>query len=118
MTTVALADPTTDPQEDRAERWAAIAQRRGSLVVLAVLCLIASFSFDAFATGENIRNILLQSSFISVVALGMTFVILTGGIDLSVGSVYALGGVLAAWGAQYGLLGACWCRCSCAAESA
>ncbi len=106
MTTVALADPTTDPQEDRAERWAAIAQRRGSLVVLAVLCLIASFSFDAFATGENIRNILLQSSFISVVALGMTFVILTGGIDLSVGSVYALGGVLAAWGAQYGLLGA------------
>jgi ribose transport system permease protein len=105
-TALTATDPTTDLRPDRAERWAAIAQRRGSLVVLAVLCLIASFSFDAFASGENIRNILLQSSFVSVVALGMTFVILTGGIDLSVGSVYALGGVLAAWGAQYGLLGA------------
>jgi ribose transport system permease protein len=108
MTQATVSQPAGvgDPGAARAERWAAIAQRRGSLVVLAVLCLIASFSFDAFATGENIRNILLQSSFISVVALGMTFVILTGGIDLSVGSVYALGGVLAAWGAQYGLLGA------------
>ena len=44
-----------------------------------------------------------SSSFLAIVALGMTFVIITGGIDLSVGSVFALGGVLAAWGSQYGI---------------
>ena len=90
----------------RYERLAAAAQRRGSLVVLLVTVLVASFAFESFATGDNMRNIALQSSFLAVVALGMTFVILTGGIDLSVGSVYALGGVLAAWASQYGLIAA------------
>ena len=47
---------------------------------------------------------MLQGSFLAVIALGMTFVIISGGIDLSVGSNYALGGVLAAYGAQYGLV--------------
>ncbi len=92
--------------QSRYERLAAAAQRRGSLVVLLITCLVASAVFDKFATGDNLRNIALQSSFISVVALGMTFVILTGGIDLSVGSVFALGGVLAAWAAPYGVLAA------------
>ncbi|HEY0167360.1 MAG TPA: ABC transporter permease [Jatrophihabitans sp.] len=90
--------------ESRYEQLAALAQRRGSLVILVLTVLIASAVFDSFATGANVRNIALQSSFLSVVALGMTFVIITGGIDLSVGSVYALGGVLAAWGSQHGSL--------------
>lgn len=46
----------------------------------------------------------MQASFLAIVALGMTLVIITGGIDLSVGSVFALGGVLAAWASQWGLL--------------
>jgi ribose/xylose/arabinose/galactoside ABC-type transport system permease subunit len=75
-------------------------QRQGALAVLVLLCLVASFQFDSFATGDNIRSIGLQASFLAVIALGMTFVIFTGGIDLSVGSVFALGGVLAAWAAQ------------------
>ncbi len=86
----------------RAEWLAALVQRRGSLVVLALVVLVASFSFDSFATVGNAQNIAIQSSFLAIVALGMTFVIISGGIDLSVGSVYALGGVLAAWGIQYG----------------
>jgi len=82
-------------------------QRQGALAVLVLLCLVASFQFDAFATGDNIRSIGLQASFLAVIALGMTFVIFTGGIDLSVGSVFALGGVLAAWAAQeYGTFAA------------
>ncbi|GAB4081852.1 ABC transporter permease [Modestobacter muralis] len=82
-------------------------QRQGALAVLVLLCLVASFQFDSFATGPNIRSIGLQASFLAVIALGMTFVIFTGGIDLSVGSVFALGGVLAAWAAQeYGTLAA------------
>lgn len=92
--------------ESRYERWAAVVQRRGSLAVLVLVCLVASVAFESFATGDNVRNIALQSSFLAVVALGMTFVIITGGIDLSVGSVFALGGVLAAWASQYGTVAA------------
>jgi ribose/xylose/arabinose/galactoside ABC-type transport system permease subunit len=81
-------------------------QQQGALVVLVLLCAIASVQFDSFATGSNIRSIALQASFLAVIALGMTFVIFTGGIDLSVGSVFALGGVLAAWASQYGTVAA------------
>jgi galactofuranose transport system permease protein len=104
--------PTTlDPDDSvssntmtRAERVAGLVQRRGSIVVLALVVLIASVSFDAFPTIGNAQNIAIQSSFLAIVALGMTFVIISGGIDLSVGSVYALGGVLAAYGIQWGSL--------------
>jgi galactofuranose transport system permease protein len=88
----------------RAERIAGLVQRRGSVVVLALVVLVASVSFDSFATVGNAQNIAIQSSFLAIVALGMTFVIISGGIDLSVGSVYALGGVLAAYGIQWGSL--------------
>jgi ribose/xylose/arabinose/galactoside ABC-type transport system permease subunit len=81
-------------------------QRQGALVVLVLLCAVASFQFDSFASGPNVRSIGLQASFLAVIALGMTFVIFTGGIDLSVGSVFALGGVLAAWASQYGTVAA------------
>ncbi|MGW5047806.1 ABC transporter permease [Streptomyces griseoluteus] len=86
----------------RGDRIAALAQRHGALVALVVLAAVASLSFDSFATGDNLGNIAISSSFLATVALGMTFVIVSGGIDLSVGSVFVLGGVLAAWGSQYG----------------
>ena len=88
----------------RSERVAALAQRHGALAVLLLSLLVASFAFDPFATFDNVAGISIQSSFLIVVAVGMTFVIITGGIDLSVGSVFALGGVVAAWASQYGLL--------------
>ncbi len=90
--------------ESRREVIASTVQRRGSLVVLALTVLVASLYFTSFFTQGNLTNIVLQNSFLAVVALGMTFVILTGGIDLSVGSVYALGGVIAAWGAGHNTL--------------
>ncbi|MFI8347742.1 ABC transporter permease [Streptomyces sp. NPDC085596] len=86
----------------RGDRVAALAQRHGALVALVILAAVASLSFDTFATGDNLGNIAVSSSFLATVALGMTFVIVSGGIDLSVGSVFVLGGVLAAWGSQYG----------------
>ncbi|MEW2318921.1 ABC transporter permease [Streptomyces bauhiniae] len=86
----------------RGDRVAALAQRHGALVALVVLAAVATLSFDSFATGDNLGNIAISSSFLATVALGMTFVIVSGGIDLSVGSVFVLGGVLAAWGSQYG----------------
>ncbi|MFD6416225.1 ABC transporter permease [Streptomyces sp. NPDC060194] len=97
-------DQDTDMGASRSERLSALAQQHGALAVLVIVTLVASLSFDSFATGDNFSNMAVTSSFLAVVALGMTFVILTGGIDLSVGSVFALGGVLAAWGSRHGTL--------------
>ncbi|MGO8499839.1 ABC transporter permease, partial [Rhizobium ruizarguesonis] len=60
-------------------------------IFLAFLLLVGglSFSNEFFLTGGNISNGLLQTSINGVLAIGMTFVILTRGIDLSVGSVVA-----------------------------
>ncbi len=88
----------------RKERAASLVQRRGSIVVLVLVVVVAALSFESFATVGNAQNVALRSSFLAIIALGMTFVIISGGIDLSVGSVYALGGVLAAYGIQWGSL--------------
>ncbi|MFF9123961.1 ABC transporter permease [Streptomyces sp. NPDC014889] len=85
------------------ERIAELLQRHGALAVLVAVVLVSSFVFPSFGTLDNAQNIAVQASFVAVVALGMTLVIITGGIDLSVGSVFALGGVLAAWASQYGI---------------
>ncbi|MFE5482207.1 ABC transporter permease [Streptomyces sp. NPDC056527] len=86
------------------ERLAALLQRQGVLAVLLLVVVIASFVYPTFATLDNARGVTVQASFLAIVALGMTLVIITGGIDLSVGSVFALGGVLAAWASQWGIL--------------
>lgn len=99
------AGPATNSQVAR-ERLAGVVQVYGAAIVLVILLVIGSIAFPSFLTFGNFTNIATQSSFLLIVGVGMTFVILTGGIDLSVGSVYALGGVLAAYGSQFGLLGA------------
>lgn len=64
------------------------------LIGFILLCILASFFSDVFLTPQNLINILRQSSIIGVISIGMTFVILAGGIDLSVGSSLALiGGI-------------------------
>jgi ribose/xylose/arabinose/galactoside ABC-type transport system permease subunit len=88
----------------RREEVAAAVQRHGALAVLALVVVVFSFVFPNFGTVTNLTNILVDQSFLAIVALGMTFVIISGGIDLSVGSVFALGGVVAAWGSQHGFL--------------
>jgi galactofuranose transport system permease protein len=77
-------------------------QKQGAAIVFVVVSAIAWLTFPQFGTAGNLRDLALQSSFLAVIALGMTFVIISGGIDLSVGSVYALGGVLAAYGSRWG----------------
>ena len=61
-------------------------------VLLAVLaaCVFLSFATDSFATSKNLFNITRNVTFTAIIALGMTLVIITGGIDLSVGSVLCL----------------------------
>ena len=93
-----------DRRAARRERVADLLQQHGAIAVLVLLLVVGGLAFDTFATADNLANVLVQGSFLAIVALGMTFVILTGGIDLSVGSVFALGGVLAAYGSEHGLL--------------
>ncbi|MFD4639941.1 ABC transporter permease [Lentzea sp. NPDC058436] len=81
-----------------------VLQRQGAAVALVLMVAVSWLVFPRFGSLDNLRDLALQGSFLAVIAIGMTFVIITGGIDLSVGSVYALGGVLAAWGSQYGFL--------------
>lgn len=67
-----------------------------SIIGLVVFSLIVSLINERFLTSGNILNVLRQTSINSIIAAGMSFVIITGGIDLSVGSTLALSGAVAA----------------------
>ncbi|MGW4568774.1 ABC transporter permease [Streptomyces sp. NPDC004561] len=102
-TVLTTAQPGTGaPPPTLGERIAPQIQRRGALAVLVLVVVIASAGSDTFSTWSNISSILGNNAFVWLLALGMTFVIITGGIDLSVGSMYALGGVLGAYGSTHG----------------
>ena len=67
-----------------------------SVLILAVICVFASILSDSFLSVSNLFNVIKQITVAGIVGCGMTFVILTGGIDLSVGSVVGLAGAIAA----------------------
>ncbi len=76
------------------------------LVGLVVVCVVMAFASDTFLSVGNVTNILRQVSINAIIAIGMTLVILTGGIDLSVGAVMALSGTLMAGLMAHGVPGA------------
>lgn len=67
-----------------------------SVIILIIIALVAAIASPAFLSVGNIFNVIRQIAMAGIVACGMTFVILLGGIDLSVGSVVGLAGVIAA----------------------
>ena len=67
-----------------------------TLTLLVVMYVVGALRYPGFASGQVILNVFIDNAFLLVVAVGMTFVILTGGIDLSVGAVVALSTVLCA----------------------
>ncbi len=83
-----------------------------SLIALLVLIAIVSTLSPNFFTINNLFNILQQTSVNAIMAVGMTLVILTSGIDLSVGSLLALTGAVAASivGIEVNAAGGCRCR--------
>jgi galactofuranose transport system permease protein len=98
--TAQLADPL---HVDARATAAAFARRGSAPIVLALVVAVGAAVFgNSFIGPQNLGNIALDSSYLVLIAVGMTFVIISGGIDLSVGSVFALAGVLAAYGAQWG----------------
>lgn len=74
-----------------------------SLIALSLLCLVLAFMADNFMTTDNFWNVMRQISVNVCISVGMTLVILTAGIDLSVGSVLALCGAITAGLLKYGV---------------
>jgi len=68
----------------------------GTLVVLLLMFTVGGARYENFLSGRVVSNLFINNSYLIVLAVGMTFVIITGGIDLSVGAVVALAGITAA----------------------
>ena len=66
-----------------------------SVLILLIICLFAAFLSKSFLNISNLFNVFKQVTVAGIIGCGMTFVILTGGIDLSVGSILGLSGVVA-----------------------
>lgn len=78
--------------------------QHGVLIALVALILFGALRYDNFLGAFNILSVLRYNAMFALVALGMAYVIMTGGIDLSVGSTAALGSVVAALLSPYGLV--------------
>ncbi|SDO08457.1 ABC transporter permease [Polaromonas sp. JS666] len=72
-----------------ARRWAGL-RGGGPLAGLVLVCLLGAMLNENFASLDNAMNVLTRTAFIGIIAVGMCFVIISGGIDLSVGSMAAL----------------------------
>ncbi len=93
MATVDVKDTVRKPKNSIS--W--LGGATGPLVGLILLCLFLAFASDKFLSVRNGLNILDQITVIGIMAVGMTYVILIGGIDLSVGSVLALSMMIMGW---------------------
>jgi ribose transport system permease protein len=71
--------------------------RQMPLVALVLLCGVASLLSDRFLSFVNLNNVLMQGAVLTVITIGMTYVIICGGFDLSVGSIVAFSGCIGAW---------------------
>ncbi|MBI5095608.1 MAG: ABC transporter permease [Candidatus Hydrogenedentes bacterium] len=69
--------------------------KHSPLLILAALCIVMAFLLPAFSTPRNVTSVVYRTSVVGIVAVGQLLVIIVGGIDLSVGSVAALSGVIA-----------------------
>ncbi|MEQ6391018.1 ribose ABC transporter permease [Bacillaceae bacterium S4-13-58] len=85
-----------DQKKENWKRFLPIIDKYRVLIIFFVLILFASFLSDSFFTTSNLLNVFRQVSIVAIISLGMTLVILTGGIDLSVGSVMAFAGAVVA----------------------
>jgi ribose transport system permease protein len=88
-----MAITLEDTIKQRQHNWLSwILSRQSIWVLLAVIaaCIFLSFATESFATSNNLFNVTRNFTFVAVIALGMTIVIITGGIDLSVGAVLCL----------------------------
>jgi ribose/xylose/arabinose/galactoside ABC-type transport system permease subunit len=74
--------------------WKRFFAKHSPLIILAVLCFVLAVSSSTFRSTGNLQNVGVRTCVVSIIAVGQLLVILTGGIDLSVGSIAALAGVV------------------------
>jgi ribose transport system permease protein len=92
------AETTADQPRTRAVRWDQLARLRdyGIPITVLIVFVYLSFASPTFLTTRNLLNVLDQSSIVGMVAVGGTLVLIAGGLDLSVGAIFAISGVFAA----------------------
>src|SRR6201987_6009470 len=95
MATEATTSPSAVAAVRRKEFTRSMIELAGMLPVLIVICILFAVLMPNFLHENNIVNVVRQASINIVLAAGMTFVILTGGIDLAVGSVLGFTAVIA-----------------------
>lgn len=111
MTALRSAELTLQVEDSAARRFARFIRRYGIMLALLGLLAISAIASPVFLTMDNLFNVVLQGSINAIVAVGMTFVITMGGIDLSVGSIVALAGMVTAdvlkhgWGVPTAVVG-------------
>jgi ribose transport system permease protein len=91
-----VSDTTVGGALPRGDSLRAQLARRAPVIGLAVALLVAAFVTPEFYSGTNLVNVLRQAAILGIVAIGQTFVLLTGGIDLSVGGVMGMSMIIAA----------------------
>jgi ribose transport system permease protein len=102
-------EQTIDKQESTWIQRLLRSQTFWVIIALLVAMIYLSFKSQAFLTPQNLYNITRNFTFVAIIALGMTFVIITGGIDLSVGSVLCLCSMViaitmkAGWSLEFGV---------------
>lgn len=104
MTSLSTTTGRSTQQAGRRARFVSTIQRQAALLALVLLLLFGAVRYEGFFSVYNMTELLRYNSMFGLIALGMTWVIITGGIDLSVGAVAALASVLAALLSPYGLL--------------
>ena len=87
-----------------AARARAFAARFGIYVILLAVVIAATIVYHGFLSWSNIELVLTQNAPLGIVAVGMTYVIICGGFDLSVGATYATSGTIAAMMGTHGLI--------------
>ena len=90
-------DATLTTRENRLLSTLLKSKESAILLALVIMMVVIGVIAPRFVSGTNIFQVSRQIAFVAIVAVGELFVILTGGIDLSVGSVMGWSGVAAAW---------------------
>ena len=90
----------------RARQLTSAISRNAAVAVLVLVVVFGFITVPTFGSAANLRNVALAASFVGIITAGMTFVIISGGIDLSVGSTYALAVITSAYFSASGSLAA------------
>ena len=84
-------------QLSRRQQWIEFSRRFAVLILIAALFVGLSVSTDSFLTSTNLLNVVNQNAPLAIIAIAATFVIIAGGFDLSVGAIFGVANVIAAW---------------------